>query len=149
MTSIDTVELSKILFTAFITVFTGVIVLVVGQLLQRFFIEPLNEFSRTVGEIAFALIYYANVYAGTTSHEEILEASKTLRKLAAGLIPSVYAVHGYTFFALLGFVPKKRQVNEATNRLIVLSNSLFHSDFSVVEENRTSVQKLLRIKPLK
>lgn len=149
MNSIDTVELSKALLTASLTVTGGVVVFVVSQWLLKVFIEPLHEFSRTVGEISIALVCYANVYPGTTSAEETLETAKVLRQLAARLLSCAYVIHGYDLLVLLGLIPKRSQLNEAVNGLFILSTSISHDPFPVVDENRTNIRRLLRIKPLK
>ena len=56
-------ELFKILLTSFLTVFSGTVVFVAGQNVSRFFIEPIHEQRRLIGEIAYVLIFYAPFYA--------------------------------------------------------------------------------------
>jgi hypothetical protein len=53
------------MWTVFATVTTGVVVLVVGRILQTFTLDPVNELRKVIGEVEFNLFYYANIY-GTT-----------------------------------------------------------------------------------
>jgi hypothetical protein len=56
-------EIYKIILTSVLTIVGGVIVFVIGQMIVKFIIEPLNEQSKLIGEIANSLIFYANVGA--------------------------------------------------------------------------------------
>jgi hypothetical protein len=40
----------------------GVAIFVLGQVLLRFFLEPMQEQRRIIGEIASALVYLANIH---------------------------------------------------------------------------------------
>ncbi|MCJ7635467.1 hypothetical protein MUP77_24145, partial [Candidatus Bathyarchaeota archaeon] len=55
-------ELFKIVLTSSLTIFGGIVVLTMGQIITKFFIEPIHEQFRLIGEINDSLIYYANVY---------------------------------------------------------------------------------------
>jgi len=43
----------------------GVAIFVLGQVLLRFFLEPIQEQRRIIGEIASALVYLANIQDST------------------------------------------------------------------------------------
>lgn len=49
--------------TAALTISGSVLVLVTGQLIVRFVIDPIHDQKRHLGEIANALIFYANLYS--------------------------------------------------------------------------------------
>ncbi len=72
-------DLTKIVLTSVFTILGGVFVYVAGQLLTRFFIDPYHEYRKCVGEIADALIFYANIYSnpGLSTRERMDETSKT------------------------------------------------------------------------
>lgn len=61
-------DLEKIIYTGLTTMTSGVVVFVLGQLVIKAWIEPLQEFARLRAEIAAALIYYANVGPGLDSY---------------------------------------------------------------------------------
>lgn len=69
-------ELYKIILTSVLTIIGGMVVFVIGQMIVKFVIEPLNEQSKLIGEIATSLIFFANVGVGVEQHyyEEIKRA---------------------------------------------------------------------------
>lgn len=78
--------------TAALTALFAVIVFVAGQLAQRFILEPIQEQRKIIGEIAFSLLFHANVMdmarranSGLIQIEEPIEVAKTLRSLAGRL----------------------------------------------------------------
>lgn len=49
------------LLTAALTALFGVLVFVLGQAAQRFVVEPIQDQRKVIGEVAFALLMFANV----------------------------------------------------------------------------------------
>src|SRR5215210_5586336 len=85
---------------ALITAVLAVLVFVAGQIVQRFVLEPIQEQKRLIGEIAHALLFYANRNAaggemGAFTAEQIHEASRHLRDLAGHLRSSIFYVPFY------------------------------------------------------
>lgn len=147
MSSIDISELSKAILTALLTIFGGIIIFVVGQFVEKFFNTPLEGFRRTLGEISFNMIYFANIYTnpGTDDRDTRLEVSRKLRSLASQLISDSYAVNGYWLFSLIRFIPPRKRVNEAANNLIGLSNSVFNGNVLHIDEWRKNISSSLRL----
>jgi hypothetical protein len=92
--------------TAALTALFAVIVFVAGQLAQRFILEPIQEQRKIIGEIAFSLLFHANVSdmaelsnAGLVQLEEPKEVVKTLRSLAGRLRSTLYTIPFYDTFA--------------------------------------------------
>ena len=73
--------------TVFFTVLSGVITYVLGQLVLRLVIEPVQELRRTIGVISHTLIERANVIQnpGVPTNEVMDETSRELRKLSSQL----------------------------------------------------------------
>ena len=115
--------------TASVTIIGGVVVLVLGQLAAKFFIEPIHEQAKLLGEIAHSLTFYANVYgnADLVDAEVPKEASKILRQQASRLRATAWTIRWYWFWQLLGLVPKRKNVLKASENLIGLSNSMYGS----------------------
>jgi len=67
-------EALKITLTALV----GVVVFVIGQVVVKFLIEPLQEQKKLLGEIAGSLVFYSNVGAGMEQH--YYEQIKALNK---------------------------------------------------------------------
>jgi len=147
MLMIDIPDLSRALLTASLTIIGGVIIIVVGQIIEKFYIAPYDRFRRTLGDVSFNMIYYANVYTspGLGDKATLDEASNKLRSLASQLLSDSSAVNGYWFFAATRLIPARRQVGEAAGKLIALSNSVYKGDVFVIDKWRKEVSSLLRL----
>ena len=49
--------------SVFITVFSGVLVFVIGQIVVKLIIEPINDFKKERSKIIYDLVFYANKLA--------------------------------------------------------------------------------------
>ena len=86
--------------TVFLTVLSGVMVYVLGQLALKLVIEPGYEFKRTVADIAQALIMIDRVFVDVTfvgaDKKNMEEISVHLRELSARLYAHVYLTNSIT-----------------------------------------------------
>lgn len=123
-------DLFKILLTSSLTVVGGVLIFVVGRVIERFLIEPVHEQSRVIGEIADSLIFYANLYCnpGLGKPEEMDEASKVLRQHASRLMARTHAIRSYWLMQRLKITPEHKDILKAHENLIGLSNSIHGDD---------------------
>lgn len=121
----------------FLTILSGVIVFILGQLVLKLLIEPIQEFRKTVADIAHALIEYANIYAnpGGVSHESEKKASEELRKLSSRLNAQMYLIPFYQIIAKLFRLPPRDKLVGAASDLIGLSNGVFKSASDLVLPN--------------
>jgi len=105
--------------TVFQTVISGVLIFTIGQIIQRFFLKPIQKYKATIGKIDNKLKFYANVIAnpGTWSKENTLQCLNKLRQLSCDL---------ETTYKQLLFKRKDRTIKiaDSASRLIRLSNSL-------------------------
>ena len=113
----------------------AVVVFVLTQSFLKLVLEPIQEQKRLIGEVAHALLFYANVYHieafGPPSErriEEMEEARRTLRGLAGRLRSSLWTVPFYATLAWLRVVPRKGDILEASTHLVGWSNSLYGRD---------------------
>jgi hypothetical protein len=141
--------------TAAYTVITGVFVFVLGQIAQRFFIEPIQEQKRSLGEVVFAVRYYSGtlLFGASTgpwhykagTQEVRKEASETLYKLSAEVRASLSTVPCYQVFERLGFVKKKETVEEVALKLQGWALYVKLGDSSAAARHRAAVAKALDI----
>lgn len=120
--------------------------MVVGQVVQRFVIEPIQEHRQVIGEIAHALTFDGNV--GMMSPKERRdEAHLRLRQLAARLRATLWTVPRYEVFQRLRFVTPADRVTEASTDLVGWSNGLVLSGGDDIENGRRQrrIAKQLRI----
>jgi len=138
--------------TAALTAFFGVLVFVVGQFAQRFFLEPIQEQRKVIGEIAFALVFYANVSDTEDNRrrglapleiEDPNTVSKNIRTLASKLRAGLYTIPFYGFFSLLRLIPKKQAISNASAQLVGWSNSIYRGDPDV---HRDKIAEQLKLK---
>jgi len=104
----------------FQTVMSGVLVFVLSEAIQKFFLEPLQRYKEVIGKIDNQLKFYANVITnpGNILPREIyLECSNTLRKLSC----EIEANYKQIPFKKLD---TRKKVSDAASRLIRLSNNL-------------------------
>ena len=126
--------------------FGGAVVLIVGQIVQGFYLEPLQEQRRIIGEIAYALIYDANVVRELFAEERVKEAVARRRRLASSLRATVRAIPSYEFFARLGWVPPADAVIRASTHLIGWSNSTTERDGEANHRRRANIASELDIR---
>jgi hypothetical protein len=141
-------ELEKIFITSFLTIFGGVVVFVLGQIITKFFVEPIHDQFRLIGEIADSLIFYANLYMnpGSGKPEKMDEAAQKLRQQSSQLRARTYAIRWYELWEFVGLVLKRTDVMEASHNLMGLSQFVHQGDALKNEERRREIEKRLGIK---
>ncbi len=139
--------------TASITIIGGFVVFVFGQIAVKFFIEPIHLQSKTIGEIADSLIFYANLYSNKPEIPDLRsserdEAEKILRRQASLLISRTHLIKPYGIFEKLRIVPNRTVVKEASRNLILLSNSIYRNILEPREiiKARKEIEEYLDIK---
>ncbi|MBI3606541.1 MAG: hypothetical protein HY207_01070 [Nitrospirae bacterium] len=141
-------DLFKIVLTSSLTVLGGVIVFSLGQLIQKFLIDPVHEQAKVIGAISFGLTYYACWYAnpGSGKPDDLSGASDAIRRYASELTSSTNSVRCYGLFHKLGLVPDRSAVGDARTLLILISNSIFQSNASRDNsKDAKEVKRLLKI----
>jgi hypothetical protein len=126
-----------------VTVLSGVLVLVLGQVLQKFFLEPILEQKRLIGEIAFALTYYANI-SPSREQEEIIKAHTELRTLASKLRSTMWTIPLYVPLSFFRILHRKWRIQQASQGLIGWSNTLWREG-SGRDEQITLIRDALNI----
>lgn len=134
-----------------LTVATAITVYVI----TRGFAEAAIETRRVIGQVQYALRFYADLYMnpGTSGRAEIPErqermkaASQELRRLASELPARAYGVPAYTLLRCLFLLPRIADVEAASAKLMGLSNSVFHGEHRENEETRKGIQKDLGLR---
>jgi hypothetical protein len=122
---------------AALTVIIGVTVFVFGQIVVKFFIDPLDQLSQMKGQVLDSLVYYANVYTkpfaddeSTEFHDLRKKAYEDLRQKATLLMSKATLVRLYSFASSFGIVPRRDNVNKAHSDLIYLSNACISRDLT-------------------
>lgn len=149
-------ELEKITLTAFLTALLGIGAFVLGQIIQRLFIEPIQEFNRTRGRIASAIMRHRAAGLrfskdGEDAPPDPLELRKSvsneLHSLAgdisgcAATIPLYSKAGGLLWFLRL---PSRKNLNFAIRAMESWASAL-NCDFSEIGEFIDTVDKHLKL----
>ena len=110
--------------SVFITVFSGVLVFVIGQIVVKLIIEPINDFKKERSKIIYDLVFYANKLANPKGPDdlEMVEVCKVMRQHSSMLHSATHLIPCYQYLAFIFGLPKIKDINEATTKLIYLSN---------------------------
>ena len=129
----------------FWTILSGVLVFLIGQAALKFYFEPLQEFRRTVAEIAHALIEYASVYGnpGFLKKDE-KKVSAHLKNLSSKLYANMYLIPFYARTARYIRFPSEESVSEAATHLIGLCNNLTASASGNAEQSNPARANKIR-----
>jgi hypothetical protein len=142
-------EWIKIILTSSLTILGGIIVYVAGQIISKFFIEPIHKQAEIIGDISDALVYYAREYSspGLLPRKKLDEAHERFRQLASLLKAKTYMIKWYRLFTLLGLVPDLLFIEAIARELIGLSNSVYGDSDDGVRNARSAnrIRELLGI----
>ena len=151
-------EFLKIALTAGFTIVGGVLVYVIGQAASKFFIEPIQELKKAIGEVRFNLSFYAKVILTDAARtpERSAKVSEALMKNSSDLFARANTIPCYDCLQrrLSHFLPPKTSVLKAAMWLRGLSNSVYAtepSDLQTQSKNYEIIQKiesLLGLDPL-
>jgi len=124
-------DLFKIVLTAVVGALLGIFGFVVGQIIQKLFIEPIQEQRKIIGRIAYALTYWVNISELDTPQqiellepwqtqraEKVKEAAHAVRELASDLRASIKTIPWYGLMEKLRFVVSRRDIGLVTYLLI-------------------------------
>lgn len=124
--------------TASDIVITGVSTFVIGQIIVKLFIDPIQDMKKTISQISLTLLERANVIAnpGGPTKEE---TSDSLRKLASQLNAHLYLIPAYWVTSIIFCLPSKKKLLIASRALIGLSNSVYRVENGVYKANAKRV----------
>ena len=136
----------------------AVAVYFVGQLLSKFFIEPVHELRKSVGEVRFNLAFHApTIHTPAARTKERSEAARVaLLGNSSDLVSKLHAVPAYKLarFLAFGALPPTASVERAAVQLRGLATYMHEggdeasASISQINSRVASIMKLLRLKHL-
>lgn len=116
----------QIILTSIITITGGVSIFCLGQIILKFFIEPIQELDQCRGKTCDILIFYRNIYLNPNfaSEDKMKEISKEIRELAVMLLAKKSMIRGYNFFEKINIITTQENILIAHKNLIGLANSI-------------------------
>lgn len=143
----------------FYIILAGVIIYVLGEIVVKIVIDPVQELKRVIADIAFKLIHYSHIYqisssedtAGQTAEktidqQQLEQAANEYRKLASMLNAGYRLVPFYALARVAFFLPREADIITARNALLEMSEEIFATPKSfVIAEKRKSIEKMLKV----
>ncbi len=113
--------------TIFSTVIAGVFVFVLGQIVLKSIIEPIQKLREVIAEVVFYLANDHSIIHGASviEKEEVLSAGRNLKRLGAKLVSSQQLIPFYEKIQSVCGLPKPDDIALASKRLSLISNSMF------------------------
>lgn len=132
----------------FQSIISGVVLLLIGEYLKVFVLEPIKEFKGCIGKIDNKLKFYANRITNSGLPPDFVkEARDSLRNLSCDL-ESIYKQIPNLFIYIFR-LPCKKQISDAATELIHLSNTAGEQGEEIKNGNiMEKIRNLLTIKKL-
>ncbi|HAT72857.1 MAG TPA: hypothetical protein DCS63_08585 [Elusimicrobia bacterium] len=125
----------------FQTILSGVFVFISGETIQRFILDPLKDFKKTIGKIDNKLKFHSNIITSPKLAGDLApELYKVLRELSCDLESAYKQIPFKTLFRLICILPKHKNVSEAAKKLIFLSNSVNKN--GIPRENDAALEEI-------
>ena len=137
------VDIPLYIKTSLLTIIGGALVVVAGQVVQKWYIEPVQDLQKTIGEVGSAVLVYSNTADSHINEDLQTEASQALRKLSGDLLGKRRVIAHYRFFERLGILPAQRNIREAAQGLILMSNSVGSHSFESFDKGRDLIKEAL------
>lgn len=134
----------------FYTVLSGTLVFVSGQILQKFILEPFQEYKKTVGRIDNRLKFYSNILTSAVSDRKmIVEVTDVVRNLSCDLEANYKQIPFKQLFTNLKLLESKEDIATVTQGLIAVSNTGGRGrGIDRCDDEINEVRRLLKIEPL-
>jgi len=132
----------------FYTVLSGTLVFIIGQTVQKFILEPIQQYKKIVGEIDNKLKFYANILTNKGfSQKMLVKVTNTIRDLSCNFESSYKQIPLTGFFSLLRIIESKKDVAKVAQGLIFLANEGGRDDSKIekCDERINEIRKLLKI----
>jgi 5-bromo-4-chloroindolyl phosphate hydrolysis protein len=167
-------EGEKIAITAGLTAIGGVVVFVIGQIVQKWFIDPIQEQRKLVGDIVYSIIEHSNLFNYSASFkstararyeakglegkeiehideayqavkEKTAEGVKKLRNLSSQIHQSIQVIPCYWLLERLGVVHKREKLYEVAIKLIEWATE---PNMETTLRSQDAIVHLLKVKHL-
>lgn len=142
----------------FSTIVTGVTVFILGELVLRLFIEPIQEMKKLQRQLIEDMSFYANIYTNATIDSpefriRIYEVSDLLRKNAVQIESIIHIIPFYKYLSKIKLVPAHKDISIISGKLIGISNLITAekglASSSVINEWSKEVNAILKHSPEK
>jgi hypothetical protein len=123
----------------FYTVLSGVSVFVLGQIVIKFFIEPIHEQRKAIGKASDTLIFYAGYYSVPKqdfTQPDREEAQIKTRELSTLLLSTTQVIPWYRIFEFFCIVRKEQQIIAASRDIIGLTSDMYDEKYGLMSSTK-------------
>lgn len=108
----------------FLTILAGAGAFVLGQIIIRLVIDPIQSFKSTIADVSNILILFANIYANPklAGDEGQSKMSQEMRILSSKLQSNMHLIPSYKIMASIFGLPTIENVVSASKNLIFIHN---------------------------
>lgn len=107
-----------------IAITTWVLIYILWQILQNFFLLPLAEYNKEKWKIIQSIIFYSNkIFNDVEKKDKLEELSIHFRNLASSFISSYYSIPYKHKYVRFGLIIKEEDMDKISWILIGISNS--------------------------
>jgi hypothetical protein len=125
-----------------LTAVVGIAVFVAGQLIQKLFIEPIQDRRKAMGEILYVIDYYSSLREEEFNEDIEKAARKYLRRATSDLYRFMSIIPAYRFLSTVRIVPKKTTIEALAGSVAELTRKIDHKS---LEKHHAAIKKELRM----
>lgn len=109
-------------------IITWVVVFIIGQIIQKFILEPLQEYKKMKGKIFNSVKLYSAQVMNKSIRMNPSEFNMLFRELASEFESAYYMVPRRCYFICLKFIIKEEDMYNVCGWLYWISNSVFDKE---------------------
>ncbi|MEK9178705.1 MAG: hypothetical protein AAB801_02910 [Patescibacteria group bacterium] len=108
----------------FLTIISGVTILVLGQGIQKFILQPIQDLRFWIGQISHKVKFHSNVLTNARLPKTLVTVARgDMRDLSCNLEARYLVIPFRKPLSFIGAIPKNEDIKEASQQLIFLSNA--------------------------
>lgn len=106
------------------TIIVGVSIFVIGQIVVKLFIDPVQEFRRSIAKVRLEIVRTSHILHNTDIHDrdKIDKVFNDYRSLSGELLAGLEVIPAYSFVCFVFLLPSRKRIMAASTNLIALSN---------------------------
>jgi len=124
------------------TAATGVAVFVLGQIIQKLLIEPIQKQKEAIGEVLYVIDYYISLNMGL-DHETRVEARKWITRATSNLYRSTETIPAYGLVSFFRLAAKRSVINAIKHDVVSLTDDV---NYETLERAHDRIRTPLKIK---
>jgi hypothetical protein len=133
----------------FLTIISGVVVYVLGQIILNFVLEPIKAFNKERGDASFLMLSLRAKIANASNADPKIQSD--IKEVAAALISTMAQIPCYSLMRYIFSLPSKQHVFEGSREIVGISHGigLDGKNTSSPQQNLEAARKIARLLKIK